>query len=351
MNDKSAKGARDRRDGSASGIGDERVWFRAQRGERGATAAKTSLGFLRSERAIPPVTDVIRFQKIILAWYRKHGRHDLPWRLPSDVSARASASVEALAKEGALDPYKILVSEVMLQQTQIPRVIDKYREFLRTFPTVRALAAARVRDVLSCWQGLGYNRRALYLQRAAQQIMDQHQGIFPKTVAQLESLPGIGPYTARAVAVFSRNSPEILLETNIRRVMLHFFFPDQDRVPDSSLEPLLQKILYKKDPRAWYWALMDYGAGPLKKIMNPNRRSKHYSKQSKFEGSRRYVRAKVVSLLLFRKRAMTADAIVRVLKNDTHCAEYVAQHGIREVINALVREGLIQPSGRSYVVA
>jgi len=212
------------------------------------------------------------------------------------------------------------------------------------------LAAARSRDVLSCWQGLGYNRRALYLQRAAQQIMDQYQGKFPKIIAQLESLSGIGPYTARAVAVFSWNSPEILLETNIRRVMLHYFFPDQYRVPDSLIEPLLQKILYKKDPRTWYWALMDYGAWPLKKIMNPNRRSKHYSKQSKFEGSRRYIRAKVVSLLLSRKRAMTADTIVRVLEKDASCAEYVARYGISEVINALVREGMMQPSGRSYVV-
>ncbi|MBI4250767.1 A/G-specific adenine glycosylase [Candidatus Uhrbacteria bacterium] len=280
--------------------------------------------------SIPPSYSF--FRRTILTWYRKHGRHDLPWRTTRD-------------------PYNILVSEVMLQQTQIPRVIQKYREFLRAFPTLRALAAARARDVLSCWQGLGYNRRGLYLQRATQQIMDRFHGTFPKNVAQLESLPGIGPYTARAVAVFSWNSPELLLETNIRRVMLHFFFPDQDRVPDSLIEPLLQKVLYKKDPRTWYWALMDYGAGPLRKIMNPNRRSKHYSRQSKFEGSRRYVRAKVVSLLLSRKRAMASDAIVRVLTNDTHCKEYVMRHGISEVLDALVREGMIQLNGRSYAAA
>lgn len=272
------------------------------------------------------------FGRRILEWYRTHGRHDLPWRK-------------------SRNPYNILVSEVMLQQTQISRVIEKYREFLLAFPSVRALARANARDVLVVWQGLGYNRRALYLQRAAYQIVKEHNGRFPRHVEKLEALPGIGPYTARAVAVFAWNAPEILLETNIRRVMLHFFFRDQDRVSDSQIEPLLQRMLHHKDPRIWYWALMDYGAGPLKKISNPNRRSKHYIKQTRFEGSRRYVRAKALSFLLGCDSGKSEERIERELVKDTHCASYLSEYDISPILEALVNEGMICRKRRLYAVA
>ncbi|MBI2483798.1 A/G-specific adenine glycosylase [Candidatus Uhrbacteria bacterium] len=272
------------------------------------------------------------FGRRILEWYRTHGRHDLPWRK-------------------SRNPYNILVSEVMLQQTQISRVIEKYREFLLAFPSVRALARANARDVLVVWQGLGYNRRALYLQRAAYQIVKEHNGRFPRHVEKLEALPGIGPYTARAVAVFAWNAPEILLETNIRRVMLHFFFRDQDRVSDSQIEPLLQRMLHHKDPRIWYWALMDYGAGPLKKISNPNRRSKHYIKQTRFEGSRRYVRSKALSFLLGCDSGKSEEHIECELLKDTHCASYLSEYDISPILEALVNEGMICRKRRLYAVA
>lgn len=272
---------------------------------------------------------ILHFRRVILDWYRTNGRHTLPWRKTQD-------------------PYKILVSEVMLQQTQIPRVLEKYREFLRVFPTVRVLAVAPARNVLRIWQGLGYNRRALYLQRAAQQIVSAYKGRFPQSVHELEILPGIGPYTARAVAVFAWNEPEVLLETNIRRVMLHFFFPDQDRVPDSLVESLLKTVLDTSDPRVWYWALMDYGAGPLKKIPNPNRRSKHYVKQSKFEGSRRYVRAQVLSILLNRRRGLGVDALDCALKKDPHCKAYLKKNNLKSILAALAKERLIVAGANRY---
>jgi A/G-specific adenine glycosylase len=129
------------------------------------------------------------FRKTVLSHWRRHGRHELPWRQTEN-------------------PYHILVSEIMLQQTQVDRVIPKYREFLAAFPTFRRLALASAADLLKVWQGLGYNRRALMLQRCAQAVMRDCRGRLPDTHEALCDLPGIGPYTAGAVLACGLNNPQ-----------------------------------------------------------------------------------------------------------------------------------------------
>lgn len=266
------------------------------------------------------------FQAVILRWYREHGRHALPWRRMRD-------------------PYKILVSEIMLQQTQTERVIPYYKKFFLSFPNAQRLAGASTREVLSLWQGLGYNRRALYLKRAAEKIVSEFGGKVPRDLVSLESLPGVGSYTARAVRVFAWNKPEIFIETNIRRVYIHFFFPRRKKVSDAELGRVIAETLYTKNPRAWYWALMDYGAGALKKIPNPNKKSKHYVRQTRFEGSRRYARAKLLVFLLDKKTAsdkMLAD----LFKKDQSLKKY---HSI-EIAQLLEKEGFIEKRKEYWTV-
>ncbi len=219
-----------------------------------------------------------KFQDEILSYYRKKGRI-FPWR-------------------ETCDPYRILVSEVMLQQTQAPRVVTKFHQFIKRFPTVRALAKATLSEVLRVWSGLGYNRRARYLLRAARSIEAEHGGTVPRTVAALRELPGIGHATACAVAVYAFNQPEVFIETNIRTVYLHFFFRNKKKISDNKIFPLVRRTLYRKNPRLWYWALMDYGTMLKKHVPNPSRRSRHYFKQGRFDGSTRQLRGKIVRQLL-----------------------------------------------------
>lgn len=220
------------------------------------------------------------FKKLVLGHWKKHGRHDMPWRRTTD-------------------PYRILVSEVMLQQTQVDRVVPFYRSFLAAFPTFRALSRAPVARVLKAWQGLGYNRRALMLRRLAQAAVADHGGALPDDYGKLVSLPGIGPYTAGAVCAFAFNKPHPVIETNIRRVYLHHFFPGRRQVHDRDILPFVIRHLSFDIPvRHWYWALMDYGATLAKSVPNPNRRSKQYARQSAFEGSVRQLRGRILRLLL-----------------------------------------------------
>jgi A/G-specific adenine glycosylase len=216
------------------------------------------------------------FKQKVYDFYAAHGRGELPWR-------------------HQINPYNVLVSEVMLQQTQAERVVPKYLEFLKAFPSVESLAKAEVSEVLKLWQGLGYNRRALSLQKCAVQV--SREG-FPERVEELQKLPGIGPYTASAIRAFAYNKPVVMIETNIRRVFLHHFFPDVQEVSDTELLPLIEETLDTSHPRDWYYALMDYGSWLAKTYPNANRRSKHYSKQSKFEGSLRQLRGKLLKLFL-----------------------------------------------------
>lgn len=224
------------------------------------------------------------FRRRIWAYYKKHGR-DLPWRRTKN-------------------PYHILVSEVMLQQTQVARVILKYREFVKTFPTFGALAGAPKPEVLRAWQGLGYNRRALYLKRACEIVVEKHAGKLPKNRAELEALPGVGAATAGAVLAFAYGLPTAFIETNIRRVYLHFFFPGREHVYDREVLELVEKTMDKKRIREWYWALMDYGV-MLAQGENANKRSAHYARQSRFHGSLREARGRAIRLLLNGPRRKT----------------------------------------------
>lgn len=196
------------------------------------------------------------------------------------------------------DPYAVLVSEIMLQQTQVSRVMNYWERFLRVFPTLDSLAAGDTSLVLELWQGLGYNRRALALKQTAEICSKDFNGALPKEYDQLLSLPGIGKATAAGVLCFAHNVPALYLETNVRTVFLHHFFSDMDQVSDKSLEPLVAKTTSPSDPRGWYYALLDYGSYLKSSVINPSRRSKHHAKQSAFEGSRRQKRAEIVRMLL-----------------------------------------------------
>ncbi len=267
------------------------------------------------------------FQKTVLGFYKKHGRHDLPWRKTRD-------------------PYRILVSEVMLQQTQVERIVPKYKAFLERFPNIVSLSEAPLADVLVLWSGLGYNRRALYLQRAAKAVVSEYGGKFPKDAETLETLPGIGPYTARAVATFSHDAPYIFIETNIRRVFIHAFFPRSQKVPDAKLLPLIEAAMPKKESptsatgsREWYWALMDYGSHLKTTVKNPNRRSAQYAKQSAFKGSVRELRG-----------AFLKQCTEGPVSRKTLLAPYARTDKVRaeKALAGLVRDGILdlEQSGR-----
>ena len=219
------------------------------------------------------------FRERILAHYRAHGRHDLPWRLTRD-------------------PYAVLVSEVMLQQTGVTRVCPHFIEWLGDFPDSEALAAAPLEVVLRAWQGLGYNRRAVALQRTATVIVSEYGGIVPADREALLALPGIGPATAAGVRAFAFGLPDVYLETNVRAVFLHEFFADATDVPDSAIRPLVEATVDHDDPRTWYWALLDYGSHLKRTLPNPSRRSRHHTRQSRFEGSHRQLRARALRMVL-----------------------------------------------------
>ncbi len=230
------------------------------------------------------------------------------------------------------EPYAILVSEVMLQQTQVNRVVDKFNAWMIRFPTIESLAKAPLREVLSLWNGLGYNRRALYLKRCAEEIVVRHSGKVPTSIGELDALPGIGYATACAICVFAFNKPVSFIETNIRSVFIRFFFKDKGSVQDSELFPFIEKTLDYDKPREWYYALMDYGT-MLKKQGNPNKRSAHYVRQSRFEGSDRQMRGAVI-------RALTKESRQRV--RTLTRALCVPASRARRILNRLEKDGLIR---------
>lgn len=207
------------------------------------------------------------------------------------------------------DPYAIWVSETMLQQTQVSRVDGRWQRWLERFPSVDALAAASSADVLDEWQGLGYNRRALALWRAAVQVAEEHAGQMPRDERELRALPGIGPATAAGIRAFAYDLPGTYLETNVRSVFLYELFPDAQDVPDAAIAPLVAQACPASPieivgadapctPRTWYYALLDYGFHLKRTLPNPSRRSRSNARQSRFEGSHRQKRAAVVRLLL-----------------------------------------------------
>lgn len=264
------------------------------------------------------------------------------------------------------DPYEIWLSEVMLQQTQVARVMTRWPAWLDRFPSVFALAEASTAEVLDEWQGMGYNRRALALKAAAEQVVRTYDGVFPHEAKQLQALPGIGPATAQGIRSFAFDLPGVYLETNVRTVLLHHLFPDVPDVPDRELIPLAETTCPApvKDarpapqregayavpqdahdtPRAWYYAMLDYGAHLKKTVPNPSRRAKAYTRQSKFEGSRRQKRAEVVRQLLdaqARGELLDAAAIGRALNEVEHAAARPAVESelVASLLSDLAREG------------
>lgn len=193
----------------------------------------------------------------------------------------------------------------MLQQTQVDRVIPKYKSFLKRFKTLQVLAGAPLGEVLREWQGLGYNRRAKMLHETAKAIILNHNGKIPESYDELILLPGIGDYTAKAVRVFAWNEPEVLIETNIRSVFLHHFFANKVAVSDENLYPYMGEFLDKNNPREWHFALMDYGSYLKKTVPNPSRNSTRHTKQKSFKGSDREVRGAILRALISHAKSLS----------------------------------------------
>ncbi|MHB9155240.1 MAG: HhH-GPD family protein [Endomicrobiales bacterium] len=261
------------------------------------------------------------FQKKLYGHFREHGR-SFSWR-------------------AAIDPYRIFVSEVMLQQTQTDRVEKKFREFVSAFPDFKALAEAPLKEVLAAWQGMGYNRRALYLKQAAQEIMRRYGGKLPADVEALDALPGIGAATARSIAAFAFNAPVVFIETNVRAVFIHEFFRGREKVPDAEILPLVTQTLDVKNPSAWYNALMDYGVMLKGKHPNPSRRSAHYKKQSPFLSSDRRVRGIILRL---------ASEKGRITEKTLRAQKGCPLERVRRCLRALVKDGLLLKNRDSYVI-
>ena len=240
------------------------------------------------------------------------------------------------------DPYKVFISEVMLQQTQTSRVTQKYPQFILEFPSFESLSAASLKAVLTQWQGLGYNRRGLYLHRAANDIMKNFNGQLPNDPAQLEKLPGIGKATAASITAFAFNASTIFIETNIRTVFIHFFFTDQKIVHDKEIMPLVYDTLDKENPREWYYALMDYGVMLKKSFKNPSRKSAHHTIQSKFEGSDRQIRGKILKFLTQNNCFANMQTLIDFCVSD--------EIKVKKIIDQLIKEKIIYCNGESIKI-
>lgn len=265
---------------------------------------------------------ITEFRNIIYRHYELQGR-SLPWRQTSD-------------------PYQILVSEIMLQQTQVERVLLKYEAFLQRFPTIQELARAPLRDILMEWQGLGYNRRAKALQEIAQRLVAEFNGQLPAHRKTLESLPGIGAATAGALMAFAFEQPVVFLETNIRRVYLHFFYPEAEAVPDKKLALLVMLTLDIHQIRSWYYALMDYGSWLKRAVPNPNRRSAHYARQSPFQGSDREIRSWILRLFL-NSSALPENTILQTIPGEPA--------RIKKILQQLIQENFLHCQSGHYRLA
>ena len=259
------------------------------------------------------------FHEELHGFYREHARANLPWRQPE--------------LDGSFDPYKILVSEIMLQQTQVNRVIPKYLEFLRQFPKAVDLARAEQGAVLRAWSGLGYNRRAKYLHQAAKTISMQD---FPQTITELVKLPGVGKNTAGAIMAYTYNQRAIFIETNIRTVYIHHFFHDSTDISDTQIADLLEQTMDTVNLRDFYWALMDYGSYLKQTVGNLNKWSSTYSKQSRFKGSIRQLRGQVL------RELHEGDKTIKELRDS------IADERLPAVLQALLEEGMVQFANKKY---
>ena len=225
----------------------------------------------------------------------------------------------------------------MLQQTQVDRVVLKYTTFTKKFRNFKDLAHAPTADVLREWQGLGYNRRALNLQRCAKEIVQKYNGKLPSSYVELLSLPGIGPYTAGAVMAFAHNKPIACIETNIRAVFIHHFFSPTKKVSDKELLPLIEQTLDIENPREWYWALMDYGSYLKKTLPNPARQSAHHAKQKPFKNSNRQLRGSILKIVS-QKNISEKTLFTNIQRKPIE---------IRRALTTLEKEGFIKKKGKN----
>jgi A/G-specific adenine glycosylase len=266
---------------------------------------------------MPTSQQIQDFRETVWGYYRQYGRA-MPWR--DDPS-----------------PYRVLVSELMLQQTQVSRVVPKFDAFLQTFPTIQDLAAAPLSAVLVVWSGLGYNRRAKFLHMAAQYTVEHFDGELPSGVADLVKLPGVGPNTAGAIAAYAFEQPSVFIETNIRTVYLHHFFADVAHpVRDADLWVIVEATLDTEHPREWYWALMDYGTYLKKEAGGRLDQSATYRKQSKLDGSLRQMRGWIVAHLAAGKGS------------DELAAQYATDPRFEPALQALAAEGIVSLGVDSY---
>ncbi|QXO96408.1 A/G-specific adenine glycosylase [Methanospirillum purgamenti] len=257
-----------------------------------------------------------RFNAMLSEFYLKN-RRPMPWR-------------------DEITPYRVVVSEIMLQQTQVPRVLKKFEEFMQIFPDFAALAQASLEDVLRVWQGLGYNRRAKYLLQISQEIMNRWDGVVPDDPAVLQTLPGIGAATAGSIVVFAYDRPVVFIETNVRRVFIHHFFQDRGSVSDKEIYPVLNRTLDHTHPRDWYYSIMDYGTYLAGAIENPNRRSRHYAVQSKFSGSDREIRGRILKILLD-EGPTAVDIIHQKIQSEKERTD--------RILGQMIHEGLLMRDG------
>ncbi len=257
-----------------------------------------------------------------------------------------------------ITPYRVVVSEVMLQQTQTDRVAQKFDIFVEQFPDFQTLAAAPFDHVLRFWKGLGYNRRAQALQKIARLVVDQYAGILPDDPEILKTFPGLGPATAASIIAFAYNKPNAFIETNIRTVFIYTFFPQavsagevpegtagsnlhlsQIKIRDSNLMPLIAQALDRVNPRQWYYALMDYGVMLKKEVGNISRLSAHYTKQSRFEGSDRQIRGRILQVLLDCPGIGDEDLIAEIRKEPAR---------IMRILEDLVQEKFVCCRGEGW---
>ena len=271
---------------------------------------------------VPSPREIEEFRETVRAHYREHGRRNLPWRKTKD-------------------PYRILVSEFMLQQTQVARVVDKFEPFIGRFPDFASLARAPLRDVLAAWSGLGYNRRALNLRETARIVVSRFDGRCPRGFDDLRAFPGIGEATAAEIVNFAFNEPRAFIETNIRSVYIHHFFPGRKRIADAEILPLVERTLDAENPRRWFYALMDYGVMLKKSRANPSRRSAHHARQSRFEGSDRQARGLIVGALA--KRGMSEARLAE--------STGLSIARIRTIVPGLERDGLVVRRGARLGIA
>ncbi len=269
------------------------------------------------------MNDLHQFQMLIKDYYGTN-RRAFPWR-------------------EQITPYHVVVSEIMLQQTQTDRVLQKFDPFITRFPDFATLANASFHEVLLYWKGLGYNRRAMALQKIAQRVSQEYHGQLPHDPEILETFPGIGPATARSIVAFAFNIPTVFIETNVRTVFIHFFFKDRTEISDKEIMPLVAQTVDQSNPREWYYALMDYGVMLKKTVGNASRLSKHYHKQSPFQGSERQIRGLILQYLLEYASGLSEPELITLVgRNETL---------VRKIITDLENERFIRYDNNQWHIS